>query len=286
MHKDVPPDYRRTVDELHNEYQDCARCDLGDMHRAHGDHMVKGEGAHGGIMFIGDAARKEESAVGRPFIGQPGRILRRAIEHLGLDRYYLTNIVACRSCAQAVGNDGHLRYRKEYNKGAVLLPVIQDRIPLPVNMQACMSRLHHEIYTVDPILIVALGVTAASALIKRKLSLQDANGSVTSISIAGAGRQPILSPTNGTWARVVRGDMYLPHKQSTVEYPMVTVIHPLFVASNYQDERRGNPLQLFTEGMRVVAQVYDRYLFEVYGDNQTKRSLSEQDMEEVIVNGQ
>lgn len=61
--------------------------------------IIFGEGnVNADIVFIGEAPGKTEELEGRPFVGQSGQLLNRALELAGLDRsdVYITNIVKCR----------------------------------------------------------------------------------------------------------------------------------------------------------------------------------------------
>lgn len=278
----VVPDYRKTLPVLNQEWSSCTRCDLGVRRNNVNGHFVPGEGGTGGIMFIGEGPGKDEEAEGRPFVGRSGRILRFAIERLRIAHYYITNIVPCRSCAQAYDNEGQPRYNKSWKTG-VLEPVIQDQAPTPAQIAACLPRLYQEIYLVDPTLIVALGGTAADVLARRSVKIQAENGTTIHVKVPGAGRRPALTDKRQLWARKVKGTLTLPSTQNEVEYLMVPLIHPAFVARKNRDERWGNPVQMFTEGMLSAVRAFDRYVFEVFGfEGLPERSLSEAEMHEVI----
>ncbi len=232
-------------------------------------------------MFIGEGPGKDEETWGRPFIGRSGKILRHAISKLAIDRCYITNVVNCRSCAQDYDNEGHPKYRKDYKTGN-LEPVINDQAPTPAQAQACLPRLYEEIYLVDPVIIVALGGSAANALAKRAVRIQAESGTTVTIKVPGAGRRPTLTEKRQIWARRVKGALVMPHIQTEVEYLMMPLIHPAFVARKQRDERWMNPVQVFAEGLRKAASIYDRYMFEVHGDHPSARELSENDIHEAM----
>ncbi len=118
---------------------------------------VPGEGNPAAqLMFIGEGPGATEDALGRPFVGQAGKLLDEIIQAIGLTRedVYITNIVKCRPP--------------------------QNRKPLPDEMAACMPYLHRQIALIRPKVIVALGSTAAEALLNARKGLGELRGKVHS----------------------------------------------------------------------------------------------------------
>ena len=262
---------------LREEWEDCTKCALGERREAVSGGFVFGEGIERGIMFIGEGPGKDEENHGRPFVGKSGQLLRSAIAKLGLDRYYLSNTVACRSCGQAHDSEGNPMYWKDRRTGASV-PRIVDQAPFPVQAAACAPRLYEEIYLVDPMLIVALGGGAATALARKSVSILENSGVTRTITIPGAGRRPVLTEKRKLWARKVRGEMVTPVEQTPVEYLMMPIVHPAYVLRKQADVRAGNPLQVFVESMKKAAYIYDRYMHEVYGHHPAERDITEADV--------
>jgi uracil-DNA glycosylase len=118
---------------------------------------VPGEGNPAAqLMFIGEGPGATEDALGRPFVGQAGKLLDEIIQAIGLRRedVYITNIVKCRPP--------------------------QNRKPLPDEMAACLPYLHRQIALIRPKVIVALGGTAGEALLNSRKSLGELRGKVHS----------------------------------------------------------------------------------------------------------
>jgi uracil-DNA glycosylase family 4 len=118
---------------------------------------VPGEGNPAAqLMFIGEGPGATEDALGRPFVGQAGKLLDEIIQAIGLRRedVYITNIVKCRPP--------------------------QNRKPLPDEMAACLPYLHRQIDLIRPKVIVALGGTAGEALLNSRKSLGELRGKVHS----------------------------------------------------------------------------------------------------------
>lgn len=93
-------------------------------------------------LFVGEGPGAEEDARGEPFVGQAGRLLDNMLAAMGLRRgqdVYITNVVKCRP----PGN----------------------RAPQVEEVASCLPFLQQQISLIKPARIVALGRTAANALL-------------------------------------------------------------------------------------------------------------------------
>lgn len=130
---------------LRSHAERCRRCDLWQK----ATQTVFGEGrVPSRIMLVGEQPGDAEDRAGAPFVGPAGRLLRRALEEAGIDPddVYLTNVVK------------HFKWE----------PRGKHRIHKRPNREetsACRFWLDAEIANVKPAIIVALGATAANALI-------------------------------------------------------------------------------------------------------------------------
>jgi DNA polymerase len=118
----------------------CDRCDLA----ATRTNTVFGEGAmNPPVMFVGEGPGADEDKAGRPFVGAAGQLLDRMIVAMGLQREdcYIANVVKCRPPNNAV--------------------------PRPDQAGPCLPYLFAQIRRVRPRIIVALGATAAKALLDK-----------------------------------------------------------------------------------------------------------------------
>jgi DNA polymerase len=128
--------------------ESCALC-------AHRTNAVPGEGnPHAGLVFVGEGPGATEDATGRPFVGQAGKLLDEIIAAIGFRRedVYIANVVKCRPP--------------------------QNRTPLPDEIAACMPYLRRQLALIKPKVIVALGATAAAALLDTRKSLGELRGKV------------------------------------------------------------------------------------------------------------
>jgi len=115
----------------------CDKCRL----RENCTQIVNGYGStKSGVMLIGEAPGADEDKIGKPFVGQAGKLLDSVLPMLGVIRknVYITNVVKCRPP--------------------------KNRQPLEDEVTSCLPYLKKEIKEVDPSTIILLGQTAASAL--------------------------------------------------------------------------------------------------------------------------
>lgn len=271
------PTYEKTLQTLKQEWQDCTNCQLGVRRQEVGGAFVFGEGRTGGIMFIGEGPGVEEESDGRPFIGQSGEILRKVIGKLGITEFYISNLVACRSCQHAHNSQGDPLFYKD-RETRLMMPRMKDEPPFPTHIEACSQRLYEEIYLVDPVLIVSLGAEAAKALTRKALSITSASGTPQMIEIPGAWSVPSITEKKKSWVRKTGGQINLPVVQNKVQYLLLPTLHPNYVLRKWADKSLGNPLEVFMRDLKAAVAIYDRYMLEVHGIDLTEREVSTDDM--------
>jgi uracil-DNA glycosylase family 4 len=98
-------------------------------------------GPHAEVMLIGEAPGAEEDRLGRPFVGQSGKLLDKMLATIGLQRgsVYITNVIYWRP----PGN----------------------RSPTQAEIAACQPFLERQIELLKPKIIVFLGGIAARGLL-------------------------------------------------------------------------------------------------------------------------
>lgn len=128
--------------QLRLKASDCQSCPLWQP----ATQTVFGEGSSDArLMIIGEQPGDCEDLAGRPFVGPAGKLLARALEDAGIDRSktYLTNAVK------------HFRFQPRGKRRLHRRPTVE-------NVHACMHWLRQELALIDPVVVVYLGVTAAS----------------------------------------------------------------------------------------------------------------------------
>ena len=133
------------LEELRQAAKACQDCPLW----ANATQTVFGAGdPHARVMLVGEQPGDEEDKKGLPFVGPAGRLLDRALEAAGVDRehLYVTNAVK------------HFKWQLRGKRRL-------HKTPAQREIDACHQWLEREIQTVKPHVIVALGATAAKAVI-------------------------------------------------------------------------------------------------------------------------
>jgi uracil-DNA glycosylase len=146
----------RTLDELRAEAADCRACDLWKT----GTQTVFGEGEPTAeIVFVGEQPGDKEDLAGRPFVGPAGRVLDEALEAAGIDRSlaYVTNAV---------------KHFKWVARGKRRI----HQKPNAAEIAACRPWLDAELAVLQPKVLVALGATAAQALLGRQFRVTKQRG--------------------------------------------------------------------------------------------------------------
>lgn len=113
-------------------------------------HTVPGEGNPAArLMCVGEGPGENEDLSGRPFVGKAGELLDKILANIEVPReqVYIANVVKCRPP--------------------------RNRAPLPDEREACSAYLHRQIALVRPKVLLALGSTAAEALLGVKKPLGD-----------------------------------------------------------------------------------------------------------------
>ncbi len=138
--------------ELKIMVRDCTACRL----RAGCTQTVFGVGDEKAEwLFVGEGPGADEDAQGEPFVGQAGKLLDNMLMAIRLKRgknVYIANIVKCRPP--------------------------NNRTPEADEIATCIPYLHRQIALIQPKIIVALGKTAANALLGREATLGSLRGTV------------------------------------------------------------------------------------------------------------
>jgi DNA polymerase len=145
-----------TLGELRDEARRCQACPL----HAEATQTVFGEGpADAAVMLVGEQPGDQEDLQGHPFVGPAGKVLRQLLDEVGLpiDECYLTNAVK------------HFKFELRGKRR------IHQR-PNRAEATACHPWLAAELTLVQPRVVVALGVVAASSLLEKQVALRDVRG--------------------------------------------------------------------------------------------------------------
>lgn len=164
----VPDD--ASVEHLAAAAAHCRGCEL----YADAEQVVFGDGPpRARAVLVGEQPGDVEDRQGEPFVGPAGRLLRRALDEVGLDanELYLTNAVK------------HFRFTERGKRRL-------HQSPSPAHVNACRPWLAAELRAVRPELIVVLGAIAARSLLGPQFRVTQQRGRLLSPEERGAFAPP------------------------------------------------------------------------------------------------
>ncbi len=141
---------------IRDEAMSCTRCPL---HRD-ATQTVFGEGPlDAPLLFIGEQPGDQEDLAGRPFVGPAGQLFDRALVEAGVDRSraYVTNAVK------------HFKFERRGKRRL-------HQSPDAGEIEACRWWLKQEIDLIRPRIIVALGASAARAMLGKAVTISRTRG--------------------------------------------------------------------------------------------------------------
>ncbi len=163
-------DPERALALLAAEAKACMRCPL----YKNATQTVFGEGpAQASLVLVGEQPGDQEDLTGRPFVGPAGTVLDHALESAGIDRadVYVTNAVK------------HFKHEPRGKRRIHKKPDTSE-------IDACRWWLDHELAIVQPRIAVALGATAARALVRKTLTINANRGRLIALP---DGRQGVIT---------------------------------------------------------------------------------------------
>lgn len=129
-----------------------------------------GEGAAGArVVMVGEQPGHEEDLAGRPFVGPAGRLLHDVMQAIGLgvDEVYVTNAVKHFKWVAQEGTKRRLHKK-----------------PSSREIEACSPWLAAELAVIRPDAVVALGATAAQALLGKSFRVSKQRGELLTSPLA------------------------------------------------------------------------------------------------------
>ncbi|HET7112358.1 MAG TPA: UdgX family uracil-DNA binding protein, partial [Pyrinomonadaceae bacterium] len=155
---------RPTLSSLKRAAADCKACDLWKK----GTQTVFGEGSRrANVLFVGEQPGNEEDLTGKPFVGPAGKLFDNALKDAGIDRKqtYVTNVVK------------HFKWEPRGKRRI-------HKKPNAIEIAACRPWLEAEVALVKPEVIVALGATAAQALLGSQFRVTKQRGQFIESTLA------------------------------------------------------------------------------------------------------
>ena len=157
-------DNPRSLRSVAEASKECRGCHLW----ARATQTVFGEGPRSAaVLFVGEQPGDKEDLVGHPFVGPAGRVFDEALAQAAIDRkrVFVTNAVK------------HFKWRASGKRR------LHER-PNGAEIAACRIWLELELRLVRPDIVVALGATAAQALLGRSFRVTKDRGKLVSSPLA------------------------------------------------------------------------------------------------------
>ena len=145
----IAADKHETLEQIRKNLGECQRCKLGATRK----NLVFGVGnPKARLVFVGEGPGADEDTQGEPFVGDAGKMLNRIIAAMELTReeVYICNVVKCRPP--------------------------QNRPPEADEVNTCSPFLLRQLQSIRPEVIVALGSSAAQALLQTKVPISKLRG--------------------------------------------------------------------------------------------------------------
>ena len=156
------PETLASVDEAIHA---CRRCPIGGLDNT----AVMGEGPQSAsLMIVGEQPGDQEDHAGRPFVGPAGQVLNEYLAKTGIDRRaaYITNAVK------------HFKYTVQGKRRLHQSPSARE-------IDICRWWVETERSLVQPKLILALGASAARAMLGKTVSVSKARGMAHALGDGG-----------------------------------------------------------------------------------------------------
>jgi DNA polymerase len=193
-----------TLPRLRDAAAGCRGCHLfeGATQTVFGEGLKKAK-----VMFVGEQPGDREDIEGHPFVGPAGRMLDKALAEAGIDRsdVYITNVVK------------HFKYTMRGKRRIHQRPDAEE-------IAACRPWLDSELDQVKPRVLVALGATAAKALLGPRFKVTQQRGEFVDSDLA-----PLATGT----------------------------VHPSSILRAPDEEARHRAYRDFVEDLRAIARALD-----------------------------
>lgn len=193
------------------------------------------------IMIIGEAPGENEDKSGLPFVGQAGMLLDQYLAEVSARDDVIEIQEAFKKQkgqtteAENQRNECRIKLRdlllqEFYFTNVVMCRPPENRDPTVKEIEACRTRLLEQVYTIDPVLIIAAGRIAAETIVGKKIPITTARGELFDVAVTG--------------------------RKSTFNYPVMAVLHPSYLLRKNDFKQGGGDAQKtyndFLRAMKIV----------------------------------
>lgn len=246
---DVQGTKRERLQALFNQWYGCTKCELGELRKcsaANPNDIVFGEGnpdAH--CLIVGEAPGEEEESTSIPFVGRSGQLLNQILamtsdnkEVRESQREYTKGVKRrdTKNGERAL-KDIHeswveWRHRHFFLTNTVACRPPENRTPNYNEIKACWERLWNIIYIVDPLVIIACGNSAMSALMQKvQVQISKMRGNVFDVSHPG--------------------------RLKKTTYPIIPVYHPSYLLRKADWDSKGGDFDKTVIDVRKALRLMD-----------------------------
>lgn len=203
------------LQQLYQKWHKCVRCPLNEFRMDEDgnpvDDIVFASGnPEARIVVVGEAPGEDETKHGVPFVGASGRLLNQILAAAAPDKEMqdLAKWYSKVSHTAANSNKFHEMVFEWRDKNFFFTNIVgcrppENRTPIPTEIAPCNERLANILYIVDPLVVVAVGKTAAEALTGKKIEIRMKRGELF--------------------------DSYVQGRVTQVAYPTILALHPSYL---------------------------------------------------------
>jgi uracil-DNA glycosylase len=248
--------------QIYAKWENCQRCFL---HTVRGElkggqwvprkEITFGEGnpdhPYGSVLIVGEAPGKEEDETGVPFTGLSGQYLNQMLANVSDNKsiqelFKWFNKAPRGDSVKGEQNRKHFhqqmmewRHTEFFFTNSLCCRPPENRTPTPGEISACWERLYNVILVVDPIVIIAVGSTAMTAVFHKKTMITKYVGHIMQVDVPG-----VVGP---------------------VSYPVVPIFHPSYLMRMADHKQEGGDYIKSIKGLTRAMQLVDLLRNKHYG---------------------
>lgn len=258
----VPGTKAEQLQALYNSWYGCKRCGLADFRMQPSgdpnDDIVFGDGnPDAAVMFIGEAPGEEEEGTGLPFIGSSGKLLNRMLANTSDNENIRKAYDWFRKGRLTVEKEKEFHeyvfnWRREefFFTNTVACRPPENRQPTGMEAKACWERLWSLIYTVDPMVIVAVGKVALSTLLRKQSEITKIRGQLFDVEFDG--------------------------RVGKLKYPVLPMLHPSYLLRKADWDTKGGDFDKTLDDLLKALRIGDTLRNKNFGTPIPKRMRMDQ----------
>jgi uracil-DNA glycosylase family 4 len=201
-----------------------------------------------GVVIVGEAPGATEEKEGLPFVGPSGRLLDLILGECSARPEVIEIVEKLHETRRfRPEEEKELRealrawlYQDYFFTNTIMCRPPENADPIPKEIHNCSTRLLETIYTIDPVLIIAVGRIAAEALLQSKsVNISRVRGNLHEVAFQG---------------RLIE-----------FTYPVIPVLHTSYLLrKNDFNSEDGDAKKTFNDILRAI-HIYDELMLRHYG---------------------